>query len=290
MEEIVFLAAKISGDAKTPKSIWIHPKPYYTTKLKIDDINLLGSQSKIIKYHIQTLENTQILWKEDHLNRLFQRENNTGPLRCHPFHRAKIVEWLVNLCFNSGINNESLFLSVRILDRVLENLTEDINLKLLALECIWIASKYEMDFVFDINDIHLLSNYKFSKKKIKETEIKILQILDHNIGEISSLDFLVHFNEFDTTTFFCFIYFCEIMLLYSEMQTYYPSLIAASAIYLGRTIKTGIVDIEWSETDIINMKHHKEEIIFCLKKAFEVIDTYKGLAITTIKIKYDLIK
>ena len=55
--------------------------------------------------------------------------------------------------------------------------------------------------------------------------------------------------------------FCEIMLLYSEMQIYYPSLIAASAIYLGRTIKTGIADIEWSQTDITNMKHHKEEII-----------------------------
>jgi hypothetical protein len=299
MDKIVYVAAAVSQESTTPKSIWTFPRDYYKTNFKIGEIKLLRSHFRkaVIQDHIYTLGTTEKDWKEEHLNLLFLREIRPQPLiGCHRFHRAKLVEWLVTISYNSGLNNELLFLSVNILDRVLEKRycideVRFMNLKLLIIECLWIASKYEMDFVFDVNDLCKLCNNKFSKRMIKEGEISILRLLDYKVACVTSLDFLIHFNEFaSTSVFFDIMHFCERMLHYSEMQRFSSSLTAASAIYLGRAIKTQEYNIEWTESDLQLMRHPEEEIVQYLKKAFDTMDNYKGLALLSTQVKYRLIR
>lgn len=288
----MYVAASVSNESLTPKSIWTFPRDYYKTHFSIGETKLLRSPAKraIIREHIYTSGTTEKDWKEEHMSFLFLKEIRSESLiGCHPFHRAKLVEWLVTMCYNNGLNNEVLFLSVNILDRVLVR-HNNINLKLLALECLWIASKYEMEFVFDVNDLYSLCGQKFSKKMIKNGEIAVLQVLNYNIFAVTSLDFLIHFNEFaSTSVFFDIMHFCEQMLYYTKMQRFSSSLAGASAIYLGRVIKTKEYNVEWTEGDFQLMKHTKEEIIHYLEEAFDTVDNYKGLALLSTQEKYRLI-
>ena len=82
MEKIVYMAAAVSHESKTPKSIWTFPRDYYKTHFTIGETKLLRSPAKsdIIREHIYTLGTTEKDWKEEHMSFLFLREISPQPL------------------------------------------------------------------------------------------------------------------------------------------------------------------------------------------------------------------
>lgn len=108
--------------------------------------------------------------------------------------RAFIIDWLIQLKNQIEYSNETLFLSVNILDKVLLSLGDQINaekIHLMAMISIFIAGKYlEVTPVLLDDFIEKICHMKFEKKIILEFEWKILRILKFKMPSNTFYDFI----------------------------------------------------------------------------------------------------
>ena len=107
--------------------------------------------------------------------------------------RALLVDWLVEVQVQFDLLQETLFLSVSILDRFLQEegqKTHKDQLQLVGVTALFIACKVEEVFMPDISDFVLITDNSHSKQDIKNMEIKILGTLNFKLSRPLPLSFL----------------------------------------------------------------------------------------------------
>lgn len=114
--------------------------------------------------------------------------------------RAFIIDWLVQLKHKLDYSDETLFIAISILDKVLLNFDNKIKaseIYFISLICIFIAGKYfEVEFV-SLDDILIqIGQGKFEKSKFLEMELKILKLIKFKIPRIHFYEFMN--NMYDT--------------------------------------------------------------------------------------------
>jgi len=181
--------------------------------------------------YLRQLETLQGV-REDYLNK-----SETKPTIL-PKMRAVLVDWLIQVHSQFNLLQETLYLTVAILDRFLQNSATKIErkqLQLVGVAAMFIASKYEEMYAPEIGDFVYITDRAYTESQIREMEIKILAALGFELGRPLPLHFLRRNSKagnVDALTHTLAKYAMELTLVDYKMAHIKPSIIAAAALAL----------------------------------------------------------
>jgi len=107
--------------------------------------------------------------------------------------RAILIDWLIQVHQRFSLLQETLYLTIAILDRYLSQRFVEVKrkkLQLVGVSCMWIASKYEEMYAPEINDFVYITDNAYSSLEIRTMELDVLRALDFNLGKPLPLHFL----------------------------------------------------------------------------------------------------
>jgi len=180
--------------------------------------------------------------------------------------RAILIDWLVDVHLKFKLLPETLFLTVNLIDRYLEQVpVSRQKLQLVGVSAMLIASKYEEIYPPEVKEFEYVTDRAYKKDEILDMEGKILGCLRFNLTTPSSLRFLERYSmvaRLDEKMHNMAKYLLELALVEYKMIKYTPSNIACSAIYLVNKIskKEG-----WSGVMIKQAKYSETQLRPCAK-------------------------
>lgn len=168
--------------------------------------------------------------------------------------RAILVDWLVSVHKKFKLLPETLFLTVKIIDRYLaaQPVTRK-NFQLVGVTALFIASKYEEIYPPELRDLILLTDRAYNKDQAVRMEREMLKALGFLVTFPSSWRFFERFSEgIPEDCKALGQYLLELCLIDDNMVRYCESLIAASAVYLClKMMKKEVVsNVIYTEQDI----------------------------------------
>ena len=154
--------------------------------------------------------------------------------------RAILIDWLVDVHLKFKLVNETLFLTVNLIDRYLEKAqVSRQKLQLVGITALFTACKYEEIYPPDLRDFVYVTDKAYTKKQILQMEGKMLKELNFNITFSSAYLFLQRYAKLldaDNKTYMMARYLTELAQVEYGLIKYAPSHLAASAIYLAGKI------------------------------------------------------
>jgi len=150
--------------------------------------------------------------------------------------RSVLVEWLVEVHQQFSLLQETLYLSVCILDRYMQVNAEKVprkQLQLVGVTAMFIAAKYEEMYAPEIGDFVYITDNAYTPSQIREMEIKIMSVLKFDLGRPLPLHFLRRNSkagQVDATAHTMAKYVMELTLLEYRFVHVLPSEVAAAAL------------------------------------------------------------
>nr|AAL05452.1 cyclin B [Patiria pectinifera] len=164
--------------------------------------------------------------------------------------RTILIDWLVQVHLRFHLLQETLFLTIQILDRYLEvQAVSKTKLQLVGVTSMLIAAKYEEMYPPEIGDFVYITDNAYSKAQIRAMECNILRKLDFNLGKPLCIHFLRRCSKaggVDGHKHTLSKYIMELTLPEYSFVKYDPSEIAAAALCLSTKILDE--DMEWNKT------------------------------------------
>ncbi|OAD52933.1 G2/mitotic-specific cyclin-B [Eufriesea mexicana] len=192
--------------------------------------------------------------------------------------RSVLVDWLVEVHQQFHLMQETLYLTVAIIDRFLQSFRsiDRKRLQLVGVTAMFIASKYEEMYSPDINDFVYITDNAYSKEEILQMEMLIVRTLDYSFGRPLPLHFLRRYSKAGKQS-----------LVHYEMCHYRPSLIAAAAIYLAFLIIDNDDEDEqkvvWTNTLAHYSTYSKDDV-------FPVVRETASIIVNADKSKYQAVR
>jgi len=150
--------------------------------------------------------------------------------------RAILVDWIIEVHLKFKLLNETLFLTINVIDRYLSKKSIlRTKLQLLGVSALLISCKYEEIYAPDIRDFVYITDKAFTKEEILAMEYDILKELDFNVTIASSnkfFDYIIQYFGLLDNEICLGRYLLEIFLLDNRMNKYTPSLIACTVGYM----------------------------------------------------------
>ena len=193
----------------------------------IDDPQLVVDYVNKIYEYMRMMERSQSV-KKDYLT------GKTGAII--PNMRSVLVEWLVEVHQQFELLQETLYLSVAVLDRYLQAAAEKVprkHLSLVGVTAMFIASKYEEKYATEIGDFVYITDDAYTQSEIRTMEIKMLEVLKFDLGRPLPLHFLTRNSragQLDATVHTMATYVMELTLLEYNLAHVLPSVVAAVAL------------------------------------------------------------
>ncbi|KAM5194842.1 G2/mitotic-specific cyclin-B1 [Mantella aurantiaca] len=163
--------------------------------------------------------------------------------------RAILVDWLVQVHMRFKLLQETMFMTVSILDRFLQvNPVPKKLLQLAGVTAMFIASKYEEIYYPTIGDFSFVTDHTYTKAQIRNMEMQILSVLKFDIGKPLPIHFLRRaskIGEVEATVHTLAKYLTELAMLDYDMVHFPPSQVAAAAFCLSQKVLDGG---EWTPT------------------------------------------
>ncbi|XP_040275561.1 G2/mitotic-specific cyclin-B1 [Bufo bufo] len=163
--------------------------------------------------------------------------------------RTILIDWLVQVHMRFKLLQETLFMTVSILDRFLqENPVPKKLLQLAGVTAMFIACKYEEIYVPEIGDFAFVTDHTYTKAQIRNMEMQILRVLNFDIGKPLPLHFLRRaskIGEVEAPLHNLAKYLIELAMLDYDIVHYPPSHVAAAAFHLSQKVLDGG---EWTPT------------------------------------------
>eukprot|EP00347_Sterkiella_histriomuscorum_P012476 403368431 len=171
--------------------------------------------------------------------------------------RAILVDWLIDVHLKFKLLNETLFLTVNIIDRYLslrQNIVRS-KLQLVGVSALLISTKYEEIYPPTVKDLVYITDNAYTKDEILQMESNILVALDFSIQQNSQYRFLERYckvTKSDSILLTLGQYFLELGLLDSKMSKFTTSEQAAAAVLVAqrKLKKTG------TPSDITKLEKH----------------------------------
>jgi len=203
--------------------------------------------------------------------------------------RSLVIDWLVDVSMQYKLSDDTLFLSVKLLDMYIA--AKKINTKefqLIACGALFIASKFEEIYPPEIRDFCFIMNNAYSRNDILNIEYEILKTLDFDILCVSPLVFLKRFHDISqgalkTLVFSQFI--LEISLLEVKCLNYLPSLIAASSLYVSRKLLIRNEDL-WNEDLEFYTGYSVAQMEDCIVLLYKILKCIPNISLISSKKKY----
>ncbi|XP_067885546.1 G2/mitotic-specific cyclin-B1-like isoform X1 [Heterodontus francisci] len=203
--------------------------------------------------------------------------------------RAILIDWLVQVQRKFQLLQETLYMTVSIIDRFLQdNPVTKSNLQLVGVTAMLVASKYEEMYPPEIGDFVYVTDNTYSTAAIREMERKILQKLNFSLGRPLPLHFLRRSSKIagvSSEHHTLAKYLMELTIVDYEMIHYLPSQIAAAAFCLAqKVLNVG----EWTPLLQHYMTYKEDDLVPVMEHiAKNVVTVNQGLTKhMTIKNKY----
>jgi hypothetical protein len=131
---------------------------------------------------------------------------------------------------------ETLYLTVAILDRFLQKSAKNISrksLQLVGVTAMFIASKYEEMYAPEIGDFVYITDSAYTQSQIRQMEIEILRVLNFDLGRPLPLHFLRRNSKagcVDARVHTLAKYIMELTIIEYNMMHIVPSKLAAASL------------------------------------------------------------
>jgi cyclin B len=150
--------------------------------------------------------------------------------------RAILIDWLVDVHLKFNLREETLFLTVNLIDGFLsKQIINRSQLQLLGVTALFVASKQEEIYTPHIKDLVFVTDNAYSMKEILEMETLLLKVLGFKTLIPSSIAFyqiISQFFKFTKKQLMFGRYLLESFLIDYRMTRYLPSVIACSCSYI----------------------------------------------------------
>jgi len=192
-----------------------------------EDVNVCGEYAREIHAYLKQLEAVHPI-RDDFLHNC----NITSKMR------SLLIDWLVSVQMQFELHQETLFLSIGILDRYLQKEGKNIHrdqLQLVGVTSMLIASKIEEIYIPAIDDFVYSTDNAYNDTEIKEMELTIMQTLNFHLISPISLSFLRRYSkagDVDVLEHSVSKYILELSLMDYGQAAIPASMSAAASLYL----------------------------------------------------------
>ncbi|KAJ4963134.1 hypothetical protein NE237_023073 [Protea cynaroides] len=179
--------------------------------------------------------------------------------------RAILIDWLIEVHYKFELMDETLFLTVNLIDRFLarQGVVRK-KLQLVGVTAMLLACKYEEVTVPVVEDLILISDKAYTRKEVIEMEKLMVNALQFNMSVPTPYVFMRRFlkaaqsdNKLELLSFFMI----ELCLVEYEMLRFPPSLLAAAAIYTAQcTLKRSR---QWTKTSEWHTNYTEDQLMEC---------------------------
>eukprot|EP00741_Cyanophora_paradoxa_P020768 tig00021312_g20047.t1 len=151
--------------------------------------------------------------------------------------RAVLVDWIIDVHTEFQLSNETLYLTVALIDKFLsKHRIDKSNLQLVGVTCMWLASKYEEIDPHRVTEFSDICDNAYNWKMIVETEKLLLKALNWELSFPSPYDFLrcwsVSRVSPNKAAFEAAKFLTEVALQDYSFLKYTPSVLAAAALHV----------------------------------------------------------
>jgi len=184
-----------------------------------------------------------------------------------PRMRMVLIDWIVEVQLKFRMTNESLYLSVNIVDKYLQKkvITRE-QLQLLGVTAMHIASKFEEVYSVDLNDFVFICDHSCTAADIINFESEVLRTIGWNLTTPCALHFLRRYSKAansDGLKHTMAKYLTELSLGFYNMLKYLPSTQAAAAVLLTRHL-LGATPY-WPDPAKYHSCYQESEILECAR-------------------------
>ena len=203
-------------------------KKYFDTS-KIDNVQIPKEYINVIYYNLLKEEEKGINPMPDHTYMPKQREINDKM-------RSILVDWIIDVHFKFGFTDETLFMTISIIDRYLSICQiSRTNFQLLGITALMIACKHEEIDLPKIDDFIYITDNAYVKNEVVRMEEDVLYKLNFSFLYPSPKKFFeylsLHFN-FSKKQHMMGKYLMESFLLDVKNVKYKPSIISCACTYI----------------------------------------------------------
>ncbi|XP_009588440.1 G2/mitotic-specific cyclin S13-7-like [Nicotiana tomentosiformis] len=181
--------------------------------------------------------------------------------------RAILIDWLIEVHHKFELSQETLYLTINIVDRYLAvTTTSRRELQLVGMSAMLIASKYEEIWAPEVNDFVCISDKAYSHEQVLGMEKRILGQLEWYLTVPTPYVFLVRFIKaaVSNAQIENMVYFlAELGLMNYATNIYCPSMIAASAVYVAQ--HTLNCTPFWNDTLKLHTGFSESQLLGCAK-------------------------
>nr|GMD26040.1 G2/mitotic-specific cyclin-2-like [Ipomoea batatas] len=164
--------------------------------------------------------------------------------------RAVLIDWLIEVHNKFELREETLFMTVNLIDRFLEKQTVmRKKLQLVGMVSMLLACKYEETAVPSVSDFIYISGEAYTRKEVLDMESLMLKTLQFKLSVPTPCVFMRRFlkaAESDKKLELLSFFLIELCLVEYEMLKCSPSLLAAAAVYTAQCTLYGVK--QWSKT------------------------------------------
>ena len=201
---------------------------YFETS-KITNVQIPKDYLNVIYYNLLVEEKKGIVPMPDYTYMSRQTEINEKM-------RSILVDWLIDVHYKFGFTDETLFMTVSIIDRFLSisQITRT-NFQLLGITALMIACKHEEIDLPKIDDFIYITDNAYKKPEVIKMEFEVLSKLNFAFLYPSPIKFFeylsFHFN-FEKKHHLMGKYLMESFLIDIKNAKYKPSIIACACAYI----------------------------------------------------------
>ena len=224
-------------------------------KLKEEKINVENNdnededEDKIKYFDTSKINNVQI--PKEYLNTIYynllkEEENEIKPMPDYTYMsrqneinekmRSILVDWIIEVHFKFGFTDETLFMTVSIIDRYLSVAQiSRTNFQLLGITALMIACKHEEIDLPKINDFIYITDNAYVKEEVIKMEEMVLSKLNFSFLYPSPIKFFEYLSlnfHFEKKHHMMGKYLMESFLLDVKNMKYKPSIISCACTYI----------------------------------------------------------
>ncbi|XP_073308385.1 putative cyclin-B3-1 isoform X3 [Primulina huaijiensis] len=203
-----------------------------------------------------------------------------------PQMRGILINWIIEVHTKFDLMEETLFLTVLLLDRFLSlEIIKKNEMQLVGLTALLLASKYEDFWHPRVADLISISAETYTRDQMLKMEKEMLRRLKFRLNEPTLYVFMLRFiraAQADTKLKHLAFYLIEICLVEYEALNYKPSMLCASAIYLARC--TMGITPPWTSLLAKHARYEESQIRECAEM---ILKFHKASKTNLLKVTYD---
>lgn len=181
--------------------------------------------------------------------------------------RGILIDWLVEVHYKFELMEETLYLTVNLIDRFLEKQTVSRKkLQLVGVTAMLLACKYEEISVPVVEDFIVISDKAYTREDILNMEKIMVNTLQFNLSVPTPYVFIKRFlkaaksyKELELLSF----YLIDMSLVEYDMVKFPPSLLAAAAVFTAECTLSG--SKQWTKTSEVHSNYSQHHLLECSK-------------------------